>query len=99
MKHPNKNEDYHNGVSPELEQLFNTQQKKELLCVYTILRKEKKLSSRKLVEIALSQEFNHYCHGCAAADNIYRAVKKLQEMGFVFCNLEKGGYVWEFIED
>ncbi len=93
-----KTNNHFNNIDPELEKLFNSQSKKEILCVYSILKKEKVLSTKKLVEIALSQEFNHYCQGCAAADNVYRAVKKLQEKGFVLCHMSKEGYIWKFIK-
>ena len=98
MADDKKTNNHYNNIDPELEKLFNSQSKKEILCVYSILKKEKSLSTKKLVEIALSQEFNHHCKGCAAADNVYRAVKKLQEKGFVICHMSKEGYVWKFIK-
>ncbi len=93
-----KTRDLYKNIEPELRKLFNSQSKKEILCVYSILKKEKSLSTKRLVEIALSQEFNHYCKGCAASDSVYRAVKKLQEKGFVLCHLGKEGYIWEFMK-
>ena len=98
MTNQGKENNHYNNISPELEKLFDTKSKKELLCVYTILRQERKLSTQRLVDLVISQKFNHYCQGCASADNVYRAVKKLQEMGYVLCNLRKGGYIWEFID-
>ncbi len=98
MTDVDKTNNQYNNIDPELKELFNSQSKKEILCVYSILKKEKTLSTKKLVEIALSQEFNHYCKGCAAADNVYRAVKKLQEKGFVLCHMSKEGYIWKFIK-
>ena len=98
MTNQGKEKYHYNNIDPELEKLFNTTIKKDLLYVYTILREERRLSTQRLVDIVLSQKFNHYCQGCASADNVYRAVKKLQEMGYVLCNLRKGGYIWEFID-
>jgi len=88
-----------NKISPMLKELFSSSSKKEILCVYKILCNENKIPSKRLIEIALSQEENEECFGCASADNIFRAIKKLQEMGFVIGHLCKEGYIWELIED
>lgn len=88
-----------NVIDPKIKELFSSSSKKEILCVYKILCNENKIPSKRLIEIALSQEKNEECFGCASADNIFRAVKKLQEMGFVIGHLCKEGYIWELIEE
>lgn len=99
MTNTKKAQIQHNEIHPKLRELFESNTKKEILCVYKILCKENKIPSKRLVEIALSQEENNECFGCASADNIFRAVKKLQEMGFVVSHLCKEGYLWELLEE
>lgn len=86
-----------NEIPPEIEELCTKYSKKEILCVYKILLCENRIPSGRIIEMALSQDFNEECYGCASADNIFRALKKLQEMGFIIGHLQKGGYIWELI--
>lgn len=98
MNKKSKKQTSYNYVDPELERLFQSQSKKEIICVYKILKKQNNIPSKRIIEIALSQEHKDECFGCASADNIFRAIKKLQEKGFVIGHLRKGGYIWELID-
>ncbi|MFW9922910.1 MAG: hypothetical protein ACFFDW_06425 [Candidatus Thorarchaeota archaeon] len=93
------NSNHYNCIDPELEKLFISKAKKEIVCVYKILKSENKISSKRIIEIALSQSFSEECYGCASADNIFRALKLLQEKGFIIGHLVKGGYIWELLSD
>lgn len=70
----------------------------ETLCIYEILKKENNITSRKVLELASSDEFVEICTGCASGDSFLRAIKKLEKAGMVKSNLGKGGYRWTLVE-
>lgn len=72
---------------------------KDVKCVYLILKKENNIPSKRVIELAFSQNGNDYCTGCASADNIIRALKKLQELGLIACDFKADGYHWMLLED
>ncbi|MBD3191189.1 MAG: hypothetical protein GF308_11115 [Candidatus Heimdallarchaeota archaeon] len=78
---------------------FETKFKQNIQCVYSILQKENNIPSKRVIELAFIQNGNDYCTGCASADNIIRALKKLQELGIIACELKTGGYHWILIKD
>jgi Fe2+ or Zn2+ uptake regulation protein len=90
--------DCYNIVSKDRLQELAKKYDKNMLCVYLILQQENRLSSKQIVQIALSQKYDELCTGCGSADNVFRALKKLQEQGIVISCLIKGGYHWQLID-
>jgi hypothetical protein len=70
----------------------------ETNCIYQILQKENNLSSKKILELAASDEFKDICTGCVSGDALLRGVKKLEKAGLVQSSLGKGGYKWKLIK-
>ena len=70
----------------------------DTLCIYEILKKENDLSSRRVLELAASDEFKDICTGCASGDTFLRAIKRMEQAGLVSSSLGKGGYRWHLNE-
>ena len=71
----------------------------ETKCIYEILKFENNTTSRRVLELASSDEFMEICTGCASGDAFLRGVKKLEKHGIVKSNLGKGGYRWQLLRD
>ena len=61
-------------------------------CIYQILKKENNISSKRILDLAVTPEFEAICTGCVSGDAFLRAVKKLEKYGYVKSSLGKGGY-------
>ncbi|MHA1123169.1 MAG: hypothetical protein ACTSPC_10280 [Candidatus Heimdallarchaeota archaeon] len=48
-------------------------------CIYQILKKENNISSKKILDYAVSPEFEAICTGCVSGDAFLRAIKKLEK--------------------
>lgn len=70
----------------------------ETECIYKILKKENNITSKRILELAVSDEFAEICTGCASGDALLRAMKKLERANLVKASLGKGGYRWELLE-
>jgi Fe2+ or Zn2+ uptake regulation protein len=88
-----------NILKENLAKLYDTVVDKRLICVYTILTRENHISTKRVVELAFTSDFEKECITCASADSVYRALKKLQEQGFIIGQLTKAGYVWQILLD
>ena len=100
MSHGNKTSYFkHNKIQDSLDKLYKSGESKELICVYSILCIENCIPTTRLVELAISEEYANECISCASADSVYRALKKLQDKGWVVGHLKKDGYVWELLFD
>ncbi|NHJ32536.1 MAG: hypothetical protein FK732_06720 [Asgard group archaeon] len=88
-----------NILEENLAKLYNTVVDKRLICVYTILTRENSIPTKRVVELALSSDYVEECITCASADSVYRALKKLQEQGWIMGQLTKCGYVWQLMLD
>jgi len=69
----------------------------EMNCIYQILKKENNITSRRILELATTEEFEDICTGCVSGDSFLRAVKKMEQLGVIKSSLGKGGYRWELI--
>ncbi len=67
-------------------------------CIYEILKKENDITSRRVLELASSEEYIEICSGCASGDTFLRAIKKMEKAGLVKSSLGKGGYRWHLNE-
>ena len=72
----------------------NFEHDEETSCIYQILLKENGITSRRVLELASSDEFKEICTGCASGDSFLRAIKKLEKANLVKSSLGKGGYRW-----
>ena len=88
-----------NILQENLAKLYETVEDKRLICVYTILTRENHIPTKRVVELALTPDFEHECVTCVSADSVYRALKKLQEHGWIIGQLTKVGYVWQLLLD
>lgn len=66
-------------------------------CIYQILKKENNISSKRILDYAVTQEFEAICTGCVSGDAFLRAIKKLEKLGYVKSSLGKGGYRWQLL--
>ena len=66
-------------------------------CIYKILKKENNISSKRILELATTEEFEVICTGCVSGDSFLRAVKKLEKYGYITSSLGKGGYRWQLL--
>ncbi|MHA1124017.1 MAG: hypothetical protein ACTSO7_01245 [Candidatus Heimdallarchaeota archaeon] len=89
----------YNRVESKLKQYFQSETKLEVVCVYSILLRENYISTKRLIDLAISHKQVKNCVGCASADSVFRAIKKLQCAGLIMGHMKKGGYVWELILD
>ena len=69
----------------------------DTFCIYQILKKENNITSRRILELATTEEFEEICTGCVSGDSFLRAVKKLEKWGYIKSSLGKGGYRWELL--
>jgi hypothetical protein len=69
----------------------------DTLCIYQILKKENNITSKRILELATTEEFEKICTGCVSGDSFLRAVKKLEKLGYIKSTLGKGGYRWELL--
>lgn len=68
-------------------------------CIYRILKKENNISSKRILELASTEEFKDICTGCVSGDTFLRAVKQLEKAGIVESKLGKGGYRWKLVKE
>ncbi|NHJ49789.1 MAG: hypothetical protein FK733_18500 [Asgard group archaeon] len=66
-------------------------------CIYQILSKENNITSKRILELAITDEFEAICTGCVSGDSFLRAVKKLEKFGYIKSSLGKGGYRWQLL--
>ena len=66
-------------------------------CIYQILKKENNLTSKQILDLATTEEFEVICTGCVSGDSFLRAVKKLEKLGYIKSSLGKGGYRWQLL--
>lgn len=69
----------------------------ETNCIYQILKKENNITSKRILELATTEEFEKICTGCVSGDSFLRAVKKMEKFGYIKSSLGKGGYRWQLI--
>ncbi|NHK32377.1 MAG: hypothetical protein FK730_13570 [Asgard group archaeon] len=84
-------------IDQKMQELYKSDVRPEVICVFKILSKCNCLSTNELVELALKPEYESECLTCASADSIYRGIKFLQDKGWVVGQIQKGGYVWQLI--
>lgn len=63
-------------------------------CVLDILRKEKSASTQRIIELALTPEFESVCRDCKSAVEMYETAMKLFRAGRIMRKAGEGGFVW-----
>jgi hypothetical protein len=64
-------------------------------CVYQILKDNGELSSKAILEMAVTEKYKEICTGCVSGDSFLRAVKQLEKADIIDSSLKKGGYYWK----
>ena len=67
-------------------------------CVLKILRKESPVSTKRIIELASTVEFQEICRDCRSGIEVYETVMKLQQTGMITRTPGKGGFVWALVE-
>jgi hypothetical protein len=66
--------------------------------VLGILRKENPVSTKRIIELASTPEFQELCRGCKSGVEVYETAMKLQRTGLVFRKPGPGGFLWSLAE-
>jgi hypothetical protein len=67
-------------------------------CVINILRKESPASTKRIIELASSSEFQGICRDCRSGVEVYETAMKLQQAGLITRTPGRGGFVWALVE-
>ena len=67
-------------------------------CVLEILRKENPASTKRIIELASTVEFQELCRDCRSGNEVYEMAVKLQQRGMITRTPGRGGYVWALVE-
>jgi len=67
-------------------------------CVLNILRKESPASTKRIIELASSSDFQEICRDCRSGVEVYETAMKLQQTGLITRTPGKGGFVWALVE-
>jgi hypothetical protein len=67
-------------------------------CVLKILRKESPASTKRIIELASTVEFQEICRDCRSGIEVYETALKLQQTGMITRTPGKGGFVWALVE-
>jgi hypothetical protein len=67
-------------------------------CVLGILRKESPASTKRIIELASTAEFQEVCRDCRSGIEVYETALKLQQTGMITRTPGKGGFVWALVE-
>ncbi len=63
-------------------------------CVLGILRKESSASTKRIIELASTPEFQETCRDCKSGVEVYETALKLQRAGLITRTPGKGGFIW-----
>ena len=64
------------------------------LCVIRILRKEHEASTKRILELASTPDFNEICRDCKSGTEVYETAMKLYRLGQVTRKPTDEGFVW-----
>jgi hypothetical protein len=67
-------------------------------CVLNILREESPASTKRIMELASSSEFQEICRDCRSGVEVYEVATKLQREGLITRTPGRGGFVWALVE-
>jgi hypothetical protein len=64
------------------------------LCVLSILHKENSASTKRIIELASTPEFEKICRDCKTGAEVYQTAMKLYHQGRVTRKAAEGGFIW-----
>lgn len=67
------------------------------LCVLSILRKENSVSTKRIIELASTSEFERICRDCKSGVEVYETAMKLYHQGRITRNAGGGGFIWALV--
>ncbi|NHJ39399.1 MAG: hypothetical protein FK731_05145 [Asgard group archaeon] len=97
MDKPLKKSTNPNIIEQKMRELYESDVRIEVICVFRILSKCICLSTNEIVKLALTPEYEDECITCASAESVYRGIRYLQDKGWIVGHIQKGGYVWQLI--
>ncbi len=65
------------------------------LCVLNILRKENSASTKRIIELASTPEFERICRDCKSGVEVYETAMKLYRLGRITRKAAEGGFTWK----
>jgi len=64
-------------------------------CMIEILLKENNISTKRIIELKSTKEFNDICAHCTGGDDVFITGNKLVKKSIIKKSLSSEGYVWE----
>jgi hypothetical protein len=93
------------SASPIAEANSGTRSRKKLsdasddreLCILSILRKENPASTKRIIELASTPEFEKKCRDCRSGVQVYETAMKLYRAGRLRREAAAGGFIWALV--
>lgn len=67
------------------------------LCVLSILRKESPVSTKRIIELASTLEFDKICRDCKSGVEVYDTAMKLYRAGHITRKPGTDGFMWSLV--
>lgn len=68
------------------------------LCVLSILHKENPASTKRIIELASTPEFEKLCRDCKSGVEVYETATRLHRAGLLTRKPGADGFMWNLIE-
>ena len=68
------------------------------LCIMGILRKENPSSTKRIIELASTPEFEKICRDCKSGVEVYETAMKLHRAGIIARKPGTNGFMWSLAE-
>jgi len=68
------------------------------LCILSILRKEDSASTKRIIELASTPEFDHICRDCKSGVEVYETAMRLHRTGRISRKPGRDGFMWSLVE-
>jgi hypothetical protein len=69
------------------------------LCVLSILRKEGSASTKRIIELASTSEFERICRDCKSGVEVYETAMKLYRSARITRKIVEGGFMWSLAQE
>jgi hypothetical protein len=67
-------------------------------CLINILRKENTASTKRIIELASSPEFEKLCQDCKSGVEVYETAMRLHRAGRICREPGADGFMWRLVE-
>ena len=64
------------------------------VCVLSILRVENPVSTRRIIELASTPEFQEICRDCRSGTEVYETTMRMHRLGLLNREPSPGGFLW-----